>query len=122
MSEVASKSLEERIDEVLDRLRPFLQREGGDIHLDHFDENDGTAYVDMTGACSGCYLAADDVSDSVEVLLMDEVPEIKRVLLVQPKQPTMEEMLAQLKAEEQANRELEEYNKTHPQKKPEGDK
>lgn len=107
------KAMEERIDEVLERLRPFLQREGGDIKLNHFDSSTGICYVEMVGACNGCYLAASDVSDSVEVLLMDEIPEIKKVELVQPEQMSFEDMLKRLQEEEKANRELEEYNKAH---------
>lgn len=108
-----NNDIELKIDEVLERLRPFLAREGGNIKLDHYDEESGVCYVDMTGACSGCYMAESDVSDSIEVLLMDEIPEIKKVVLVQPSQPSFDDMLAQIKAEEQANRELEEYNRTH---------
>ncbi len=106
-------AIEEKIDEVLERLRPFLAREGGNIKLNHFDSETGFCYVEMQGACNGCYMAESDVSESVEVLLMDEIPEIKKVELVQPEQPSFEDLLTRLKQEEQANRELEEYNKTH---------
>ena len=102
-----------KINEVLERLRPFLQREGGDIKLNHFDSSTGICYVEMVGACNGCYMAASDVSDSVEVLLMDEIPEIKKVELVQPEQVSFEDLLKRLQEEEKANRELEEYNRTH---------
>ena len=107
--------MEERIDDVLGRLRPFLAREGGDIRLDHFDAETGVCYVEMTGACNGCYMAESDVSDSVEVLLMDEIPEIKKVELVKPdiNTPSLEDLLTRLQEEEKANRELEEYNRTH---------
>ena len=115
--ETQKQAIEDKIDDVLERLRPFLQREGGNIRLDHYEEETGVCYVDMTGACSGCYMAESDVSDSIEVLLMDEIPEIRKVVLVQPTQPSFEDMLAQIKAEEQANKELEEYNRTHPKEK-----
>lgn len=105
------KKMEEKIDEVLDRLRPFLAREGGDIQLDHFDVETSICYVKMLGACNGCYMAESDVSDSVEVLLMDEIPEIKKVVLVQPEQPSLNDLLERLKQEEQANNELQEINR-----------
>lgn len=105
--------IEKKIDDVLERLRPFLVREGGNIHLDHFDSETSVCYVKMTGACNGCYMAESDVSDSVEVLLIDEIPQIKKVVLVQDEQPSFESMLERLKAEEQAYQELEEYNKNH---------
>ena len=110
---VAKAEIEAHIEEVLDRLRPFLQREGGNIELDHFDDNDGTLYVRRTGACNGCYLASSDVTDTFEVVILDEVPEVKHVELIQPKQDSLEDLLQRLKDEEQAQKELDEYNKTH---------
>lgn len=109
---VAKAEIEAHIEEVLDRLRPFLQREGGNIELDHFDDNDGTLYVRRTGACNGCYLASSDVTDTFEVVILDEVPEVKHVELIQPKQDSLEDLLQRLKDEEQAQKELDEYNKT----------
>ena len=58
-------------------------------------------------------MAESDVSDSVEVLLMDEIPEIKKVELVQQEQVSFQDLLERLQAEEKANQELEEYNRTH---------
>ena len=110
---VAKAEIEAHIEEVLDRLRPFLQREGGNIELDHFDDNDGTLYVRRTGACNGCYLASSDVTDTFEVVILDEVPEVKHVELIQPKQDSLEDLLQRLKDEAQAQKELDEYNKTH---------
>lgn len=110
---VAKAEIEAHIEEVLDRLRPFLQREGGNIELDHFDDNDGTLYVRRTGACNGCYLASSDVTDTFEVVILDEVPEVKHVELIQPKQDSLEDLLQRLKDEEQAQKELDEYSKTH---------
>ena len=110
---VAKAEIEAHIEEVLDRLRPFLQREGGNIERDHFDDNDGTLYVRMTGAGNGCYLASSDVTDTFEVVILDEVPEVKHVELIQPKQDSLEDLLQRLKDEEQAQKELDEYNKTH---------
>ena len=110
-----TSEIEARIDEVLERFRPFLAREGGNIHLDHFDIETGFCYVTMSGACNGCAMAASDVSDSIEVLLMDEIPEIKKVELIQPEQFSFQDLLERLQAEEKANQELAEYNRTHKQ-------
>lgn len=93
-----------RIEEVLDKLRPFLAREGGNIKLDHFDMETGICYVDMIGACQGCMLAASDVSDSIEIMLMDEIPEITHVQLVAPEpQDEYESLMKQLQ-EAEANK------------------
>ncbi len=105
----------EKINDVLERLRPFLQREGGDVHLDHYDFEANTCYVKMSGACNGCYMASSDVSDTIAVLLMDEIPEIKDVQLVQEEQESLEDLIRRIKEQEMANKELEEYNRTHKQ-------
>ncbi len=90
-----------RIEEVLEKIRPFLAREGGDIKLDHYDMETGICYVDMVGACQGCMLAASDVSDSIEIMLMDEISEITHVQLVnaQP-EDAYENLLKQLQEAE----------------------
>lgn len=106
--------ISERIEIILEKLRPFLQRDGGDIKFDHFDEETGICYVQMLGACDGCIEASTDVTDSVGVLLMDEIPEIKDVQLIRNEvQESFEDLLRRLREEEQANKELEEYNRTH---------
>lgn len=56
----------------LKKVRPFLQRDGGDI--DYIGYRDGIVYVAMVGACEGCSLADNDISAGVEIILMEEVP------------------------------------------------
>ena len=75
------RSLEDRIEYSLNKLRPYLMREGGNITIDHYDYKTGILYVNMVGACKGCALATTDISDSIEVLLMQEIPEITGVRL-----------------------------------------
>jgi len=60
------------IEATLDKIRPFLQRDGGDVEYVGF--RDGIVYVAMVGACQGCSLAQDDISAGVEIILMEEVP------------------------------------------------
>ncbi len=68
-----------RIEHTLNKIRPYLQAEGGDVSL--IDFADGVATVSMNGACSGCMMASIDVSDGVEALVVDEVPEVMHVRL-----------------------------------------
>lgn len=56
----------------LGKIKPFLQRDGGDIEFIGF--RDGIVYVSMVGACEGCLYAADDITTGVEIILMEEVP------------------------------------------------
>ena len=60
------------IEATLQKIRPFLQRDGGDIEYVGF--RDGIVYVLMAGACEGCMYAQDDISAGVEIILMEEVP------------------------------------------------
>lgn len=99
-----NKPIEERIEEVLDSIRPFLQSEGGDISIDHFDSDTGICYVDMVGACQGCSFASYDISDTIEVLLTDAIEEISHVELVQPKRQTLEDLLNKLNYDENKNK------------------
>jgi Fe-S cluster biogenesis protein NfuA len=63
---------EQQIETVLEKVRPFLQREGGDVEYIGF--KDGIVYVRMVGACEGCAYVDQDISAGVEIILMEEVP------------------------------------------------
>ena len=54
------------------KLRPYLNRDGGDIEL--IDFKDGIVYVKMLGACAGCSMLDETLKDGVEQILMEEVP------------------------------------------------
>lgn len=65
------------IEATLDKIRPFLQRDGGDVEFIGF--RDGIVYVTMVGACQGCAYAQDDISAGVEIIVMEEVPGVLAV-------------------------------------------
>ena len=66
------ENIEEQIKNVIHKLRPYLQRDGGDI--EYVDFKDGIVYVRMLGACAGCTMIDDTLKDGVEQILMEEVP------------------------------------------------
>lgn len=68
----------------LDKIRHFLQRDGGDVEFVSFV--DGVVYVKMHGACADCAYADNDIKDLVEVILQEEVPGVTEVRLYQPDQ------------------------------------
>ncbi len=72
--------IEKRIVEEIDRLRPFLQNDGGDIEFVKYE--DGNVYVKLTGACAGCSLIDVTLKDGIEDILISEIPEIKQVIKV----------------------------------------
>lgn len=76
---MSEKELE--ICEVIDKVRPYLMRDGGDIEYVGFD--DGIVFVKMLGACSDCLSLDDTITMGVEAILMEEVPGVKGVKVVQ---------------------------------------
>ena len=71
------ENIEEQIKNVIHKLRPYLQRDGGDI--EYVDFKDGIVYVRMLGACAGCTMIDDTFKDGVEQILMEEVPGVLEV-------------------------------------------
>jgi Fe-S cluster biogenesis protein NfuA len=70
--------MKERVQEVIDQIRPNLQADGGDIELVDVTA-DGTVKVRLQGACQGCPGAAMTLKMGVERLLKKSIPEIKTV-------------------------------------------
>lgn len=72
-------STEELIISTLDKIRHFLQKDGGDVEFVSF--KDGIVYVKMHGACQDCIYADADIKELVEVILQEEVPGVVEVRL-----------------------------------------
>ena len=67
-----------QIEAALEKIRPSLQRDGGDIELVGVSE-DGVVTVRLTGACGGCPMSQMTLRHGVERLLREHVPAVKRV-------------------------------------------
>jgi len=67
---------------VIDRIRPLLQADGGDIELVGVDESTGVVSVQLQGACKGCPSAAITLKMGVERHLKERVPEVTEVVAV----------------------------------------
>jgi Fe-S cluster biogenesis protein NfuA len=70
----------ERVESVLQRIRPFMQADGGDIQLLTVEGN--TARVRLTGMCAGCPSAHMTLYLGVESALREEIREFERLELV----------------------------------------
>ena len=77
------ENIEELIIYTLEKIRPFIQRDGGDITFDSFE--DGIVYVNMLGACEGCAMVNDTIETGVGILLKEEVPGVLDVKLASEK-------------------------------------
>ena len=70
----------EQIKELIElRVRPAVAQDGGDIVFRHFDDTDGSVYLEMRGACAGCPSSTMTLKSGIENLLKHYVPEVTRV-------------------------------------------
>lgn len=68
----------EEIKSVIDKVRPYLQNDGGDVIFKHFEN--GVVYVSLVGACSNCPMALMTLQDGIENALISEIPEVIKVV------------------------------------------
>jgi Fe-S cluster biogenesis protein NfuA len=74
-----SPSIEQRILEAIGFVRPYLQKDGGDLEFVRFESSTRTCEVRMVGSCNFCALAPLTLRAGVEKALIYRVPEIRRV-------------------------------------------
>jgi Fe-S cluster biogenesis protein NfuA len=70
--------MREKVEKALNKIRPALQADGGDVELVEVTK-DGVVKVKLTGACGGCPMAQMTLKTGIERVLKQEVPEIKSV-------------------------------------------
>ena len=66
--------IEKQVIEILNKVRPYLQRDGGDVKYVRYE--DGIVFVEMMGACVGCSALDSTLKDGIEAILLEEVPGI----------------------------------------------
>jgi len=76
------ETMKEKVKEVIEDLRKYLQMDGGDVELVDVDEATGEVKVKLTGACGGCPMATITLSQGIEARLKEKVPEVKKVTAV----------------------------------------
>ena len=69
--------MREKVEAALEKIRPALLADGGDIEL--IDVSDGIVKVKLTGACAGCPMSTMTLKNGVERILKEQIPEIKAV-------------------------------------------
>ena len=74
--------LKEKVEKALEKIRPSLQADGGDIELIGVDEARGVVKVSLRGACGCCPHAAMTLKGGVERMLKADIPEVKEVVSV----------------------------------------
>lgn len=77
---VIQMELENKIIEIIDKIRPFLISDGGNIEYLKFE--DGIVYIKLLGACSHCSMIDVTLKDGIESMLVNEIPEVLGVVNV----------------------------------------
>ena len=68
-----------KIEEILSKIRPYIQMHGGDVALDSFKE--GIVTLNISGACSHCHLADMTYNTMISGILKQEIPSVKEIRL-----------------------------------------
>ncbi len=77
MEERTKEVIEAEIVKILEKIRPYLNSEGGDLDFVKFE--DGIVYIKMLGACMDCGALDSTLKDGIEALLVEYVPEVIEV-------------------------------------------
>jgi Fe-S cluster biogenesis protein NfuA len=72
--------MREKVEEILNMIRPSLEADGGDVEL--VDVDDGVVKLKLTGACAGCPMSTMTLKSGIERILKQEIPEVKEVVSV----------------------------------------
>jgi Fe-S cluster biogenesis protein NfuA len=71
--------IKEKVQQALDKIRPNLQADGGDVELVDVSE-EGIVKVKLVGACKGCPMSQMTLKNGIEKYLQKEIPEVKQVV------------------------------------------
>lgn len=77
------KSISERINNILQEIRPFLLEDGGDVEFVNYESDTRVAEIRLLGACKTCPMQLMTLRGGIERFLLAGIPEIKRVESVQ---------------------------------------
>lgn len=69
---------EKKIIEIIEKLRPYLINDGGDLEFVKYEDN--IVYVRLLGACANCHMIDITLKDGIEAAIQEEVPEVEEVV------------------------------------------
>lgn len=75
---MTKNEIELKIISLIDKIRPFLISDGGNIEFIKYEDN--IVYVSLTGACKDCVMIDITLKDGIEELIVNEIPEVKEVI------------------------------------------
>ena len=71
------EDITEQIKQIIDKIRPFLINDGGNIEFIKYEDN--IVYVKLVGACKDCAMIDITLKDGIEEMIVNEIPEVKEV-------------------------------------------
>ena len=74
----SDNNIESKIISVIDKIRPYLITDGGNLEFIKYDNN--IVYVKLTGACAECSMIDVTLKDGIEQLIINEIPEVSEVV------------------------------------------
>lgn len=78
----SKKDLESNIKKALEKIRPALQADGGDVKFVDWDKKTGKVKVQLSGMCAGCPMAQITLKQGIEAEIKKDVPEVKEVVSI----------------------------------------
>jgi Fe-S cluster biogenesis protein NfuA len=78
-SDTETTTTRDRIDAVLDGIRPALRSDGGDVEFIDFDEDDGIVHLRLMGACGSCPVSMLTLKQGIERRIIMALPEVKGI-------------------------------------------
>lgn len=73
-------NIEEKIKELIEQIRPYLNMDGGDIEYIKYENN--IVYIKLLGACTNCLMQDNTINDGLLSMFQEEIPEIKEIINV----------------------------------------
>jgi Fe-S cluster biogenesis protein NfuA len=73
--------MKDKVEEVLNKIRPSLIADGGNVEL--VDVKDGIVSLKLTGACAGCPMSTLTLKNGIERILKEELSDVKEVVSVE---------------------------------------
>ena len=80
---MSKKETEKKIIELIEKMRPFLMNDGGDLEFVKYEDN--IVYVKLLGACQDCAMMDYTLKDGIEEMITTEIPEVKEVVNINNK-------------------------------------
>ena len=74
--------MKEKVEKIIQRIRPALQADGGDVEIVDVDTKTGIVKLRLKGACAGCPMSQYTLKVGIEAQLKQEIPQVTEVVAV----------------------------------------